>query len=303
MIRSISRALPGVVLATALFVLALPLAAQTITPPPPAVTPASTPVGGLAGTAAGAANIRATVDARSAIIGRLAAGDAVQVIGRDAAGRWLFITAPVVGWLPVFALTLPADPLTLPVIDPDAERTPSPDAPTVTAYGLINVRAEPTITAAIVGQLNVGERAIITGRSTARNDWLRIDAAGFSGWVAYFTVRVSGSLDDLPVLGVDSAGQVVVPVDQIARALFNVRLREGPSTTAAVLRVVPFGIEVAPIARSADGAWLYFSYDGAAGWGAVDLFALADAGLDALPIFDPLALQSTPEATPPTEGA
>ncbi|MGQ9909238.1 MAG: SH3 domain-containing protein [Candidatus Flexifilum sp.] len=276
--------------------------AQTLPPTPTA--PAS-----LSAVVVSTTNIRSGADTRFPIIGRAAAGETVTLIGRDAAGRWLVIERePLDGWIPFFSVRADGDPLALPVFIPDAD-DPTEGGPTAYAYGLINVRARPSISAEVIGQLDAGTTVRITGRSSLNNDWLLIAADEddaddpLTGWVAYFTVRVSGSLDDLPILGTDFAGRVIVPAEQIAEALFNVRLRAAPSTDAATLLIVPFGAAVAPIARSADDAWIYFGYNDVFGWGALNLFRIDPDALTALPVFDvTLSAAPTAEQTPePTE--
>lgn len=285
-------------------------AALTAHAQPSAQPSTSTPAAGMSAVVVSTTNIRSGADTRFPIIGRAAAGETVTLIGRDAAGRWLVIERePAAGWIPFFSVQASGDPLTLPVIIPDAGDQHE-DGPTAHTYGVVNVRTRPSISADVVGQLDAGETVRITGRNSAANDWLLIAAEGddgdagdpLIGWVAYFTVRVSGSLDDVPVLGTDLTGQVIVPAEQIAETLFNVRLRAAPSTDAATLLIVPFGTEIAPIARSADDAWIYFGYNGVFGWGALNLFRIDADALTALPVFDAAvpsvpALELTSEVT------
>lgn len=266
-------------------------AASTAQPLTQTPTPAPTSAAGMRAVVVSTTNIRSGADTRFPIIGRAAAGDSVMLNGRDASGRWLVIDrSPVDGWIPFFSVQATGDPLTLPVIDAStADEQES--GPTAYTYGLINVRAEPTISADVVGQLEMGMTVRINGRNAESNDWLLIASGededdALTGWVAYFTVRVSGSLDVVPILGADLDGQIIVPADQIAQALFNIRLRAEPSIDAETLLVVPFGAEVAPIARSADDAWIYFGYEGAFGWGALNLFRIDADALTALPVYD-----------------
>jgi hypothetical protein len=130
--------------------------AQTLPPTPTA--PAS-----LSAVVVSTTNIRSGADTRFPIIGRAAAGETVTLIGRDAAGRWLVIERePLDGWIPFFSVRADGDPLALPVFIPDAD-DPTEGGPTAYAYGLINVRARPSISAEVIGQLDGGRRCASPG--------------------------------------------------------------------------------------------------------------------------------------------
>ncbi len=68
------------------------------------------------------------------------------------------------------------------------------------AYRTVNVRSGPSTEYDIIGQLNSGNEARITGRSDEESNWLRIEFEAQEGWVAYFTVTVVGDANTLPVV-------------------------------------------------------------------------------------------------------
>ena len=251
----------------------------------------------IAGTVDGTVNIRAAADPRSEIIGQLPDGEAVSLIGRDASGRWLAMTyGQGEGWLPAFSVITGSDWSVLPV------RSASDSAPdsevVIEAFGRVNVRAAPTVTSEVVGQLSGGEVVPVLGRDGPTNDWLLIqlpETADTQGWVAYFTVGVQGDPNGLPMLAVDAADAVVLP-EALVNARFNARLHIDPALASPVLAVVPFGGQVEPIARTADSAWLYVRFGEVVGWGAARLFDLPRSRADALPEFVPLLAEATPEA-------
>lgn len=252
------------------------------------------------GTVDGTANLRAAPATRAEIIGQLPAGAVVILTGRDTTARWLAVESEqaLAGWLPVFAVLTEADVLSLPVVLV-AEATPEGDV-MVEAYGRVNVRAAPSVTADVVGQLYGGEQLPALGRDSESNDWLLIalpDEPEAQGWVAWFTVGVQGDPNELPVLTVDEADAVVRP-ETLVSARFNARLHYEPALESPVLAVVAFGERVEPIARTTDGAWLYVRYGEQVGWGAARLFAISRNRADSLPIFVPL-IEVTPEAAAP----
>jgi uncharacterized protein YraI len=71
---------------------------------------------------------------------------------------------------------------------------------TAEARANVNVRSGPGVSYAAIGQLAMGTTANVTGRSDAGNNWLQIDFDGQAGWVAFFTVVVTGNPDDLPIV-------------------------------------------------------------------------------------------------------
>ncbi len=254
----------------------------------------------------GTVNIRSGPDTRFAIVGQLEAGDLVDVLGKTDDQRWLFIqtNAQVYGWIPVFSAILEGDLASLSVTDgilveTTATATPSTNSPTsnvrVSSYGRTNVRSYPSMNSDIVGQLDVGQEAIATARSNNQNSWLFIEYQNFSGWVAYFTVRVRGNANTLPVLVPDSAGEVLIPPSRLIRTLFNTRLHPEPSLDSPTTLIVNFDEEVTSIARTSDNQWLFVGFDGQTGWGSAELFDVTLEEIRALPIYtDGVAVEGIP---------
>lgn len=258
----------------------------------------------IPGTAYQTVNIRSGPDTRFDIVDQLARGAEVLVTGRDPDGLWVRIVTEQgqTGWLPAFTLMIDGPLDVLPVIDTDAygAAEANGDAVYVIAYGLVNVRAAPTISAAIVTQLDVDDRAPASARSSLSNDWLLIDLDDGQGWVAYFTVIVEGNPNALPVLVPDASGAGLLPPAELVRTRFNTRLRDAPRLDASLTTIVQFNSEVTPIARSADHEWLYVSYGDGVGWGLARLFDISDAQLALLPVYNddgPAAATPPPAAT------
>ena len=203
----------------------------------------------------------------------------------------------IIGWVASFAVLLDGDAESLPII-PSEIPTPSGDSVTMAAYGRVNVRSGPGMQYNIVGQFDVDDTAQVTGRSDTNDDWLYIENDDLKGWVAYFTVTIEGNPDNLPVLVVDGSGEGVAAPDEVVATRFNVRLRDEPKVDGDVLVIVPFKKNVTPLARSADGTWVYVLYQDIYGWGAARLFELSQEKIDTLPIYTSQLPTPNPEVTP-----
>lgn len=256
----------------------------------------------MAATTYSTTNLRAAPDARATILQRLNSGVSVAPVGRDDSGQWLYVEvnqalsprdAPQQGWLPIFALNLTFDVLLLPIASeitppavlPGGETEETDLAPRAAAYGRVNVRAAPSIDAEVITVFDTGVSVPVAARSSANNDWLLVETDEGSGWVAYFTVRVEGNLNNLPILVPDDGSGALIPPALVVRTQFNARLHQAASLDSSIVAVVPFDVEVTPIARSADQRWLYIRYQNVLGWGAAGLFAIDAEALDSLPLY------------------
>jgi hypothetical protein len=70
---------------------------------------------------------------------------------------------------------------------------------TVTSDIPVNVRAEPSMTANVLGQIDGGNIFKATGRNQA-GDWIFVQNARYSGWIASFLLIANGDLQSLPIV-------------------------------------------------------------------------------------------------------
>jgi hypothetical protein len=79
---------------------------------------------------------------------------------------------------------------------------------------------------------------------------------------------------------------VVVPGVPVgtARALYTVRVRQGPSTRFATVGRIRFSSVVAVYGRTADSRWILVSFNGISGWSSSQYYSLIDVPLRNLPI-------------------
>lgn len=153
-------------------------------------------------------NVREEPAIDSEKIDQLFSGDKVAVLARNSTENgWLLIEHDgQEGWVAYFTVTLVGHVERLDVAEQDDE-DPIPltlegEEPAVVAvaFRTVNVRAGPGMIFEQIDQMTSGDRAAVTGRSDESNNWLQIDYNGQTGWVAYFTVTVTGDLDSLPVV-------------------------------------------------------------------------------------------------------
>ncbi len=122
----------------------------------------------------------------------------------------------------------------------------------VTATTDVNVRAKPSTTAKVVGSLHRGE----TVRSTSDSDgWTAIT---FDGATAYVASRYLTAGADLPTGAEVDKGAVKTTTTEV-------NLREGPSLTDDVVRVLAKGTSVTSTGKTAKG-WTEVKAGSASGW-------------------------------------
>ncbi len=227
-------------------------------------------------------NVRSGPSTEYDIIGQLNSGNEARITGRsDEESNWLRIEFGVQeGWVAYFTVTVVGDASTLPVVEPLADRSSAPGlifpTPTVehssgdtfvSAFRRVNVRSGPGMEYQRIGTLDPGSSADIMGR-TDDNEWLQIDFDGQQGWIAYFVVSVTGSLDDVTVAEVPSTAATRIPPEVQVVTRYNVNLRAQPVIGAPIVDVIPFDTTLTTDARSNNqGTWLRVSYNGGEqGW-------------------------------------
>lgn len=185
--------------------------------------PAS-PVAPSAVTATATTNVRVRSGPGTgfAQVGSIDTGATVPVLGKNAAGDWLYVeSAGVRGWAATFLFTVQGDLNTVPVVDqngggggvptavpttepPPAEPTAVPTenpggAVTGVAISTVRVRSGPGTSYSSVGAVDSGATVEIVAR-TANNAWVFIHYNGIQGWVATWLLTVTGDVNTLPVL-------------------------------------------------------------------------------------------------------
>ncbi len=110
--------------------------------------------------------------------------------------------------------------------------SPAPSVVMATASENLRIRAEPSTSAAVLGQLKKGESAPIAGR-TAANDWWQIALPGNPnrrGWISTAFAVASGPVDGIPVTQAASSTATVASPRVVAAP---------PSATATIGEATP----------------------------------------------------------------
>ncbi len=269
---------------------------------------------GIAAQAYQTTNLRSGPETRFDIVGQVAADEEVTIVGRDPLDRWLLIHTidGINGWVPVYALVYEGDLNLVPVVDESNEA--NGDEVWITAYGRVNLRSAPDIAAEVVGQMDIGDTAPAIARCCPTSDWLYVvfepelvsasestpEAGHISltdtveGWVAYFTVNITGDLNSLPILTEGYAGGDLVEPSSLVSTRFNARIRTAPAIDSQIVTIVPFNATVQPLGRTSDNQWVYVAYDDTEGWGSTPLFDISGNQLNALPVLT--TVEATQEA-------
>lgn len=198
-------------------------------------------------------NVRQSPSTDAPVLGQLLHGMTVTVTGRQDAGApmWVAITAPdLSGWVRSDFLQFPDgyDLNRLPVTaasgaavasnnPPAGNVTAPPGSLTGTTRTIVNLRAGPGTSFAVLVMLPFGTTVALTGRS-ADGTWLRGVANGQEGWLSAGYVRVNGDRLSLPVVGADTTS---VPASGSPGSAWGVPVGVVPTITAHAHQIFVFG--------------------------------------------------------------
>ena len=130
----------------------------------------------------------------------------------------------------------------------------------VSKVNALNIRTEPSLSAAVIGQMNAGETAVMTGR---QGEWVSIVKNGMDGWVHtdYITEiqqREHGQAETAEKPEVKNSEQFTVSVDAL-------NVRKGPSLSSKKVGLIRKG-ESFPV-ETIDGNWIHLTLDKkSSGW-------------------------------------
>lgn len=227
-------------------------------------------------------NVRNGPGTQYDIIGQLTSGNEVQITGRsDDESNWLRIGFEGrEGWVAYFTVSVIGNTEQLPIFSPRGSEEITPIQLTsvpanihatsdifVTTYRIVNVRSGPGTEYLSIGSLQPESSTDVTGRS-GDNEWLRVRYLGMDGWVAYFVVSLTGSLESIPIVEAAPDAQTNEPPTTVGVVTrYNVNLRENPILDSPVIDLIPFGTTLNVDARSDEtDTWLRVSFAGRLGW-------------------------------------
>lgn len=175
----------------------------------------------------------------------------------------------------------------------------------VTTEGLINLRASPSLSGDLIGQVPAGEMLAVLGANPER-DWYHVSLSnGISGWMFaellnQNMVQVSITYDATPV-----PPQRFGTLNTIARvrAPSGLNVRENPSTGFGITQILPNEAQVTMIARSPYSPWVKVADDRGNILGWVAVVALdTRANVNALPIDNDVPPPPVPPPPTPIPG-
>lgn len=202
-----------------------PTPAPTHTPLPPTIAPTVAPV---PGTTTSEVNVRANTSTASQSLGTIPAFSTIQVIGKDASGKWFQVVFNNgIGWVRADFVQV-NNPAQIPVVD--VELGSGSGARGVVLRG-VNVRSGPGKEFESLGLLNENDVVTILGRESS-GTWIKIEYAASpdgTGWVASEYLQIENAaaipaLDDAPPGSVES----VTPPASISSAPLDGDSAENP---------------------------------------------------------------------------
>jgi uncharacterized protein YraI len=96
------------------------------------------------------------------------------------------------------ATSPPADATAVPTQPAEPTATATPEQPLVTADVNANVRGGPGLNYYVIGSLNEGQSAVVTGRN-ADSSWWQISYQGSAAWIANSVVTANAQAANVPV--------------------------------------------------------------------------------------------------------
>jgi uncharacterized protein YgiM (DUF1202 family) len=246
-------------------------------PEPTSAIPGTEPVA----TVIGGGKIRSEPSVQGSEVGQIAKGDNVTLIARTEDGAWFRVRAgDNEGWVSS----------TLLEVAPDiAANVPTPQPASTlntTVFNGGNVRAEPSLDANVLDQINAGESVQLLEKSS-NEQWYKItNVRGVTGWVNRTLLNLSVELTRaVPTTG--SGGSTIVqPTSEpgastgLTATVFNGgNVRSAPNRDGQVLDQINARETVQLLAKNADGTWYQITNTrGITGWVSVTLLTI-DADL------------------------
>ncbi len=181
------------------------------------------------------------------------------------------------------------------------------------AFRTVNVRQGPGTQFDVIGQLESGDVVPVIGRSDSENNWLLVQFGDAEGWVAFFTVTVTGNVTALDIINLQVVSEPQSPPvggslpfvseseittgDPHITAYRRINVRLGPGSAFGRLGYMNPGNVADITGISDDGEWIQIAFEGQIGW--VAFFVVSVNGsLDQVPVIIIDRAPRTPVPTP-----
>lgn len=200
-------------------------------------------------------NVRSGPGIQFEVVRKVALGDQVALIGRNANGSWVQLQGDGQQWINAGYVSTSGSILSLPDTS-GSVAPPSGLTAIVTNAFYLNTRTGPSASYPINQRLSNGQQISLVGR-TGDGGWVQL-ASGSVEWVNAGYLTIYGDRFSLPISGAvqDSASAVTDPYSATIVNAFYVNIRTGPSAGYDIARRVAEGDRVQLIGRNADGSWV-----------------------------------------------
>ena len=153
--------------------------------------------------------------------------------------------------------------------------------------GLVNLRAEPTLDGALIGQVPAGELLTVLG-ATPSGEWLHVStSSGYSGWMFAELLNTNGVSINTTYSATPVPPQRYGNLNTVARvrAPAGLNVRENPAVQFPAVGTLQNGDQVVMLARSPYSAWVKVADTAGNELGWVALLALdVRSNVSALPV-------------------
>lgn len=175
-----------------------------------------------------------------------------------------------------------------PAPTPPAPAPPTPTlTPTTTLSATVanggNIRQDPSLRGAVLGQLHAGEVVTLIEKTTD-GQWYHVAAPEATGWVSASLLRVDRAVAD-QVKPAGSEQPAATPTGLTAKVFNGGNVREQPNLRANVLDQINAGETVQLLAKTRDGIWYKITNTrGKTGWVSRTLLTIAPDVIARVPI-------------------
>lgn len=204
----------------------------------------------------GTVNLRETASTSARVLAALPHGSGVTVLAND--GSWCYVS---VGGMQGYIMTkflsfgesvdLPTDPPAVtPAPDPEPPATDGTEA-IVHSVGGLNLRAQPSLQAAVLAVIPQGESIRVTDRGAS---WCAVRYGGLTGHVMTQYLTFPG----------DAQSGMVIGYATVTTSSGNLNLRSQPTAGSMVLCAIPKGARVSVLEQGT--SWTKVIYNGKTGY-------------------------------------
>jgi uncharacterized protein YgiM (DUF1202 family) len=214
-------------------------------------------------------NLRSDAGAGFPVVGSVAEGEVVELLGRNKYATWAQVRTAggLVGWISTYYLDRASGFNDIPIVAAYVAQGLVNNSPT------LNVRQGPGLDYAVVGTLQFGEYVNLLGRNED-SSWLYIQKNALTGWIASAEVEATVPRYTLPVTnltGQGGGGTVITP-QQTTTQVIGTAADAGRVNTArgndhGIITYLQTGEPVTVLARGIYGDWVYIFIRGdTLGW-------------------------------------